>query len=127
MSRFSRGYLLVSALFTIALAAAVIVAAGYYVNPFLLVGQILGIGLPSYAPFAILALARLKSAWATLPIAGIILFGWARVVYIDTRPYEGGGASFAILVGWAACVLAMVLAVLFAAVRDMRSGAPPRG
>lgn len=108
------------------LAATVIAAADYYVNPILLVGQMLAIGLPSYAPFAVLALARVRSAWANLLIADVILLGWWRVVYIDTRPYEGGGASFAILVGWAACALALVSAALFGVARDMRRGAPPR-
>lgn len=126
MSRSSRRYLAASALFAAVLAAAVIASAGYYVNPVLLVGQMLGIGLPSYAPFVVLALARVRNAWATLLIAGIILLGWSRVVYIDTRPYEGGGASFAILVGWAACALALVLAALLAAGRDLLRSAPPR-
>jgi len=47
-----------------------------------------------------------------LVIAAVLIAGWSYVVYVDTRPYEGGGASFALLFGWLTCFVAFVVAAL---------------
>src|SRR3546814_18510745 len=79
-----------------------------------LVAQMVMIALPTFAPFAFLGAALVRNGWITLVVALMVVGGWARVVYIDTRPYEGGGATFSFLLGWAACTLAFLLAVLLA-------------
>src|SRR3546814_9616808 len=78
------------------------------------------IALPTFSPFAFLGAALVRNGWITLVVALMVVGGWARVVYIDTRPYEGGGATFSFLLGWAACTLAFLMAVLLAIAWDAR-------
>src|SRR3546814_13271225 len=78
------------------------------------------IALPTFSPFAFLGAALVRNGWITLVVALMVVGGWARVVYIDTRPYEGGGATFSFLLGWAACTLAFLMAVLLAIEWDAR-------
>jgi hypothetical protein len=115
---FRRHYLSASATFAIILAGVVIVLAGYYESPGLLVGQVLAIALPAFAPFAFLGAAKVRSGWVTAVVASMVIGGWARVVWIDTRPCDGGGATMALLVGWAACTLAFLMAAVLAIVWD---------
>src|SRR3546814_14297575 len=70
------------------------------------------------SPFAFLGAALVRNGLITLVVALMVVGGWARVVYIDTRPYEGGGATFSFLLGWAACTLAFLMAVLLAIAWD---------
>jgi hypothetical protein len=105
-------YLLASAIFSLLVAATVIVLGGYYESPTLLLMQIVLIAGPTFLPF--LALPKegrfVVACWVL--IAAMLMAGWSYVVYVDTRPYTGGGASFAVLFGWFTCLVAVMIAVI---------------
>ena len=105
-------YLQLSVACSFFLAAAVIALGGYYEGPGLLIAQVAFIVGPSLAPFLVLPKqGRLKlGAW--IFIALLLTAGWSYVIYVDTRPYSGGGASFAVLFGWFTCFVAFILALL---------------
>ncbi|OWK31868.1 hypothetical protein [Sphingomonas mucosissima] len=109
--------------YALATAAAVIVIAGYYESAGLLVTQIALIAGPTLVPFLILRGRSTRASWVV--IALMTAAGWACTVYTDTRPYEGGGASFAVFFGWFGCLVASVVAVvarLAAGFGDRRKG-----
>ena len=107
--RISR-HTVISAGFALVLSASVILVAGYNESAGLLAFQILFIAGPTLAPF----LAAPKSGvvgistWAV--IAALLITGWSYVAYIDSRPYQGGGASLAPLLGWFTCFVAFIAA-----------------
>jgi hypothetical protein len=94
------------------MAAAVIAAAGYYEGPNLLFGQLVAIAGPTAVPLIVLPNRGRIAAAGWLGIAPLLICAWSYVVYVDTRPYQGGGASFAVLIGWFACFIATGIAVL---------------
>ena len=99
-----------SATFAILVAVAVIIMAGYYESPQLLIFQLVMIAGPTFAAFLPLPKVVRTAVIYWLAIAALLIAGWGYVVYIDTRPYLGGGASFALLFGWFTCVIGIVLA-----------------
>ena len=107
-----RRHLTISIGFSIALAAIVIAVADYYESPGLLVAQVLLIAGPTVVPFLVLPKEGFVGFASWLFIACLLVVGWSYVAYVDTRPYIGGGASFATLFGWFACFVALVLAAL---------------
>ena len=110
-SSFGRPSLAVSSVFALLTAAAVILLAGYYETPGLLIAQIAFIAAPTFIPLALLRKGGRVMTASWIGVALMMSAGWGYVVYLDTRPYTGGGASFAMLVGWAACCVAGVIAV----------------
>jgi FtsH-binding integral membrane protein len=112
-----------AAAYALATAAVVIAVAGYYESAGLLVSQIALIAGPTLVPFLILCGRPSQANWAVLAL--LTAAGWVWTVYIDTRPYEGGGASFAVFFGWFGCLVASVVAIvtrLAARVRERRKG-----
>jgi hypothetical protein len=99
-----------SATVALVTALAVIILGGYYESPLLLALQIALIAGPTFLPLALLPRGgpAIATSWVVLSL--IMLMGWGYVVHVDTRPYTGGGASFAILFGWFACFIAGILA-----------------
>ena len=94
---------------------AVIVFAGFYYNLALLVlGQVPLIFLPTLLPFLVLAARSPVSPVAVALVAAPLVLGWAYVIYVESQPYAGGGASMAVLMGWAACFVSTLLAALVA-------------
>lgn len=127
----SRGTLLrFGAIFAALLTAAVILFADYYESPEGLVMQIALIAGPSFLPFSALASGKDPPRWMLAVVTAVIAAGWALVVYEDTRPYTGGGASMAVLFGWMTCIVAVLLALLLVgvngAIRRRRGDDPPR-
>ena len=103
--------LLASAGFSLALAVTVIAAAGYYERPSLLPAQLLLIAVPSLLPLALLSMAKHhRLVW--IACVALIAGSWSYVVYVDTRPYTGGGASLACVIGWMGCAMALVFAAI---------------
>ena len=99
---------------SLVLAGALIIVAGYYSSPGLLVVQLLAIGLPIFVPLALLSgTTGGGRALGILIVGAILAAGWGYVAYLDTRPYVGGGASLALLAGWTASVVAALVASLF--------------
>ena len=100
----------VSLAFAVLTAIAVVLLGGYYESPLLFVLQIAVVAGPTFLPLALLP----KCGWSALvgwaALALLMLGGWGYVVYLDTRPYAGGGASFAVLFGWFTCFIAGVIA-----------------
>ena len=112
-----------AAAYALATAAVVIAFAGYYESAGLLVSQIALIAGPTLVPFLILCGRPSRANWAV--VALLSAAGWAWTVYTDTRPYEDGGASFAVFFGWFGCLVASVVAIvarLAARVRERRKG-----
>lgn len=94
---------------------------GYYTGLELLGRQLLLIAGPTFLPFLFLA-ARRRTGWlAWAAVAAPLVAGWSYVVYVDTRPYAGGGASFAALLGWLACLLALAVALLIVLASAVRA------
>ena len=108
-------YQLASMMFALLLTTAVIVLAGYYESLGLLLMQILFIAGPTAVPLLILPKRGWIALVSWLVIASLMTVGWSYVVYIDTRPYQGGGATFAVLLGWFTCLVAFLVASLVAA------------
>ena len=108
--RDTKRHLIASAAFAFLLAVTVIVMAGYYESPLLLIAQLLLIAGPTFAAFLPLPRVGQTAIVSWLVIAAVLIAGWGYVVYIDTRPYQGGGASFALLFGWFTCVIGTLLA-----------------
>ena len=102
--------LLISIGFSLTLAAIVIAVAGYYESAGLLVGQLLFVAGPTVVPFLVLPKRGIVGLGGWLFTAVLLVAGWSYVVYVDTRPYTGGGASFALLFGWFTCFVAVVVA-----------------
>ena len=100
------------ALFT---AAAVVILGSYYESPLLLVFQIALIAGPTFIPLALLPRGGAGMAAYWVALALIMLVGWGYVVHLDTRPYIGGGASFAMLFGWFTCFVAGLIAAAISA------------
>ena len=96
--------------YALAIAVAVIIGAGYYESAGLLVSQIALIAGPTVVPFLILRGRPTRAS--RFVIALLTAAGWACTVYIDTRPHEGGGASFAVFFGWFGCLVAGVAAIV---------------
>lgn len=112
-----------AAAYALATAVVVIAAARYYESAGLLVSQIALIAGPTLVPFLILCGRPTRAGWVVLAL--LTASGWACTVYADTRPYEGGGASFAVFFGWFGCLVASVVAIvarLAARVRERRKG-----
>ena len=108
-------YIGASAAFSLALTAIVIISPGYYESPgLLMMMQIAFIFCPAMLPFLVLLGASRRKIPA-VTCAALLVLGWVYVVYVDTRQYEGGGASFAILFGWAASVASAILAAVLVA------------
>ena len=105
-------HLLISAGFSLALAATVIAVAGYYESAGLLVAQVLFIAGPTVVPFLALPKKGIVGLGSWVFTASLLVAGWSYVAYVDTRPYTGGGASFAVLFGWFTCFVAIILAAL---------------
>lgn len=106
-----RRVLLLGAGFAFVATIAVIALAGYYSTLSLLVSsQLPLIFLPTLVPFLVVAAQRLTSKAALAVVAAPMALGWAAVIVIDSRPYTGGGASMAVLLGWAACAVSVLLA-----------------
>lgn len=116
--RFDPGYFSAIAIFALLTAAAVIVGAGYYESPLLLLMQVVFIAGPTFVPLAILSRRGAGLTASRVALALFITAGWAYVVYVDTRPYTGGGASFALLVGWFTCFVAGFLAAAILALHS---------
>ncbi|WP_426265900.1 hypothetical protein [Sphingomonas sp. LHG3443-2] len=111
MSR--RRLLWLGAGFALVVTIAVIVLAGLYDNLALLVlGQVPLIFLPTFLPFRVLAARNAVSTLAVAVIAAPLVMGWGYVIYVERQPYAGGGASMAVLLGWAACLVSTLLAML---------------
>lgn len=108
--RETRPHLIASATFAILVAVTVVIVAGYYESPLLLIFQLLLIAGPTYVAFLPLPKVGQRKVIYWLVIAALLIAGWGYVVYVDTRPYQGGGASFALLFGWFTCVVGTVLA-----------------
>lgn len=68
--------------------------------------------LPTLLPFLVLAAQRQTPKAAIAIVAAPLVLGWAYVIYVDSRPYVGGGASMAVMLGWAACALSTLFALL---------------
>ncbi|MDP1028267.1 hypothetical protein Q5H91_13665 [Sphingomonas sp. KR1UV-12] len=88
------------------------IACGYYRNAATLPMQLAFIAGPIALPLIVASLApsRRTSVWSVT--AAILAVGWVYVVYCDTRLDPGGGASFAVIVGWFAAVIALAVALL---------------
>ncbi|OWK31388.1 hypothetical protein SPDO_13970 [Sphingomonas dokdonensis] len=97
-----------AAAYALATAAVVIAVAGYFENAGLLVSQVALIAGPTLVPFLILCGRPTRAGWVVLAL--LTAAGWAWTVYTDTRPYQGGGASFAVFFGWFGCLVASVVA-----------------
>lgn len=112
-----------AAAYALATAAVVIVVGGYYESAGLLVSQIALIAGPTLVPFLIVCGRPSRANWVILAL--LTAAGWAWTVYTDTRPYQGGGASFAVFFGWFGCLIASVVAIvarLAARIRERRKG-----
>lgn len=118
----ARTYLIRSAVFVLLLTAAVIVTAGYYERPALLINQVAFIAGPSFVPFALLSAGKVRGTTVWLAFAVLLSIAWGYVASVDSRPYQGGGASFAVFAGWAGCVLASLAALLAVAVDRLIRG-----
>ena len=117
----SRGKLLaVSLVFTLVATLVVILIAGYSDSLMSLGAMMPMIAGPIMLPFLILTFRRYTSLTAWIAIAASLTIGWGFVAYVDSRPYEGGGASFAILFGWFASALTILLAGIIAIVGSER-------
>ena len=103
---------LLSAAFALTLSFVVVLLAGYYESPGLLPFQLLSIAGPTVLPLLILSGPGRLALLGWLLAACLLAVGWSYVIYIDTRPYEGGGASFALLAGWFTCFVAFAFAAL---------------
>lgn len=106
----TRRFVARAAAYALATAAAVIVIAGYFESAGLLVTQIALIAGPTLVPFLIVRGRPTRANWVV--IALLTAAGWSWTIYTDTRPYEGGGASFAVLFGWFGCLVASVVAIV---------------
>ena len=84
-----------SVAFGLLTAAVVITLAGYYESPRLLLFQIALIAGPTIVPLMPLPRDGPAMVPGWVAVALLMSAGWAYVIYIDTRPYTGGGASFA--------------------------------
>jgi len=113
---------LVSVIFSLTLAALVIAIGNYYAGPSLLLPQIVFVAGPTLVPLLILPRTGKPALAAWIFIAVLLVGGWSYVVYVDTRPYTGGGASFAWLIGWFACFVALILAASLSAVAFLLGG-----
>ena len=102
--------MIASAAFASVVAVTVIALAGYYESPSLLIGQLILLAGPTFTAFLPLPKVGRTAVISWLVISALLIAGWGYVVYIDTRPYQGGGASFALLFGWFTCVIGTVLA-----------------
>lgn len=108
------------AVFAFLTAAVVIFAAGYYSSVGLLLWQVAFIAGPTFVPLALLSRRGAFMKVSRIAIALLISAGWAFVVYVDTRPYTGGGASFALLFGWFGCAIATLAATVVRAIDNTR-------
>ena len=118
--RFDPAYFAAIAIFALLTAAAVIAGAGYYESLGLLIMQIVFIAGPTFVPLAILSRRGAVLTASRVALALFITAGWAYVVYVDTRPYTGGGASFALLLGWFTCFIAGIIATIILAIDSWR-------
>ena len=119
--RFDPAYFSAIAIFAVLTATAVIASAGYYETPSLLFMQIVFIAVPTFVPLALLSRRGSVVTASRVALALFITAGWAYVVYLDTRPYTGGGASFALLIGWFTCFIAGIIATIILAIDSWRS------
>lgn len=109
-----------SVAFGLLTAAVVITLAGYYESPRLLLFQIALIAGPTIVPLMPLPRDGPAMVPGWVAVALLMSAGWAYVIYIDTQPYTGGGASFALLLGWFTCFVAGIVAVIISAVDSWR-------
>ncbi len=112
----SRTATAMTSLFVTAMATgAIMLAGGYYRGAELLPMQLASIAIPIGLPLLIagLAVARRRSIWGGT--ATILAIGWGYVVYCDIRP-NLAGPSFAVVVGWFASMIALIVALLFVVV-----------
>ena len=116
MTRLRSTQTLISITFALALAEAVIWLAGYYEGPVLWLFQTLWLGGLTFAPFLFLPRRGRLAVWGWFLTAIIVTAGWSLVVYADTRPYEGGGASLAGVFGFFACFVAGVIAAIISVI-----------
>lgn len=107
----------VSITFALILAATVIWLAGYYEGPIFWFWQMLFIGGQTFAPFLFLPQRGRFAVRGWFLVAIIVTAGWSLVVYADTRPYEGGGASMAGILGMFACFVAGLIAAIISAIQ----------
>lgn len=119
-NRLDLEYVAVIAIFALLTAATVIAVAGYYVSPQKLVTQIIFIAGPTFVPLALLSRRGSVLTASRVALALFITAGWAYVVYVDTRLYTGGGASFALLIGWFTCFIAVIIATIILAIDSWR-------
>lgn len=108
------------AIFALLTAAVVIVAAGYFTSTGLLFWQVAFIAGPTFLPLALLSRRGSFVKVSRVAVALFITAGWAFVVYVDTRPYTGGGASFALLFGWFGCAIATLATTVIVAIDNVR-------
>ena len=97
--------------YALAVSTLVILLAGYYQSG-ALVEQVALIAIPTFAPFLILALFGRCNRPVLLTVAAVVGLGWIFTVYVDTRPYTGGGASFAVFFGWLSSLIACAVALV---------------
>lgn len=114
-------YLAVTAIVSLVAALVLIFGIGYYESLELLLFQIPAMALPIFVPLALLASTERPRAWGVTLVGAIIAVGWGYMAYVDSQPYQGGGASFAIFFGWAASLLAAVVATLVVIVTTRRA------
>lgn len=112
------------AIYALVLSAVVIALAGYYDGLGLLPTQIVYIAGSSYVPF--FAFARLRRTglieWLFVGIA--LAITWGYVIYLDTRPYEGGGATMNPILGWFSSALISLVPLGIRVVSRLRQFAP---
>lgn len=109
-------YLLASFAIAVIVACALVFGMGYYESAGLAVDQFAFIVLPIFLPLAVLTGGGRVRGIGIAVVAAILTVGWGSMVYIDLTADPGGGATFAVLAGWGASALALVVAALFAIV-----------
>ena len=59
-------------------------------------------------------------------VATLLVAAWGYVVFVDTRPDQGGGATFAVFIGWFGCALASAIAIIANLIRpNLRADRAP--
>lgn len=106
-------YLAIAAAVGIGWAVLLILVADYYENAGMVPMQLLLIAGPVMVPFVPLAWAGHWRRIGTVVAGAMVALGWAYVGYADTRPDTGGGASLAMVVGWAASAVALLTGIAF--------------
>ena len=81
---------------------------------------LLFVGLPTFAPLAILAVPPVRKLIPWITILTILVAAWGWVMFEYGRPYQGGGVNFAALSGAGISILACIPALAFAALSGRR-------